>query len=283
MRPHQVLSASVELLYGPYDGILVGQVRYRSHGRFEGWRVDVRRNRDDDLNVVGHGSGFELRTGFDHVFDARAFVRLDHGFDPNQRLDMRVQTVRHQVEFSVGRDEGNGAIVFEPRKADALMEFDVLQFYGLAASRLVGAPGGLEHELVVESQLELGHSRQERLHLHGAIDLGVQHGPVGGHQQVELLDDVQEDFVLLVLDAFRSPRDGIGERNGRFGFGVLRHAVGILRDEGSEDVGIERLRHAVVHGLVEQFVNDDEVVADGLLLERAEVILEKLRQLVQER
>ena len=42
---------------------------------------------------------------------------------------------------------------------------------------------------------------EEALHLHGSNDLAVEHGPVAGHEQVELLHHVQKDLVLAVLDS----------------------------------------------------------------------------------
>ena len=39
------------------------------------------------------------------------------------------EAVVHEVEFAVGRDEGNGAVVLEPRQPHALVELDVLQLH----------------------------------------------------------------------------------------------------------------------------------------------------------
>ena len=56
----------------------------------------------------------------------------------------------------------------------------------------------------------------------------------------------------------------------------------LLGDVLLEDLGLGRLRVAKVHHLVEQLVYDDEVVADGFLLEDLEVLGEDLDDLVQE-
>lgn len=37
----------------------------------------------------------------------------------------------------------------------------------------------------------------------------------------------------------------------------------------------------MIHGLIEEFVNDDEVIPNRLLVERSEVVLEERRELVQ--
>jgi len=104
------------------------------------------------------------------------------------------------------------------------VEFDVLQLDGFD---FVGrATRGLKHQLVVQTQLQLGHATEETLHLDAADDLAVQHGAVAGHEDVELLDNVQKDFVLAMLDAFGAPRHGVGEGN-RWARGALQ-AVTLL-------------------------------------------------------
>ena len=45
---------------------------------------------------------------------------------------MSVQSVGHEFELSVRWNEGNGSVVFETRKSDALMELHVLQLNRLA-------------------------------------------------------------------------------------------------------------------------------------------------------
>ena len=56
----------------------------------------------------------------------------------------------------------------------------------------------------------------------------------------------------------------------------------LLGDVFLEDLCFCGLRVAVVHHLVEKFVDDDKVVPDGLLLERFEVLGEHLDDFVQE-
>lgn len=58
--------------------------------------------------------------------------------------------------------------------------------------------------------------------------------------------------------------------------------MGLLCDVFLENLGLGGLRIAKVHHFVEQFVDDDKVVADGLLLECLEVLGEDLDNLVQE-
>ena len=267
----------MKLLNRPDNGILIGQVGDVADGALEGGTVDIGGHGNDDLDIVGDTPGLELGPGLDHILDPRALVGLNHRLDPDERLDVGVETVGHEVELSVGRDEADGAVVLEAGQPHTLMELDVLHLDGLvatAAPGLVGPARGLENEFVVEPELELGHAGEKGPHLDGAVDLAVQHGAIGRHEEVELLDDIEEDFVLLVLDALRPPADGVGEGHGGFGLEVLRHAIALLRDEGAEDGGVERLGHAVVHRLVQQFVDAYKVVAYGFFLQRSEVVFE---------
>lgn len=50
------------------------------------------------------------------------------GFCPDQRLHLGVESVRHEFKFAVGRDEGDGAVVFEARQPDTLVELNVFHF-----------------------------------------------------------------------------------------------------------------------------------------------------------
>ncbi len=272
---HEELLAAAELLDLPDDGALLGRVVNRADVGAEARRVGVVGDGNDNLDVVGGATALELGAGLEHVLDARPAVGLDNALDPDERLDLRVEAVRHELEFAVGRNEADGAVVLEAREAHALVELDVLHLDGLAARR---APCRLEHDLVVEPQAQLGHARQIALHLDGAQDLGAQHVAVGRHQQVERLDDVEEHLVLAVPDALGAPRHGIGHGDGRSG--LYLELVRLLRDVFLQDLGLGRLRVAKVHHLVEKLVDDDEVVADGFLLERLEVLGEDLDNLV---
>ena len=57
---------------------------------------------------------------------------LNDGLAPNKRFDLGVQSVGHELEFAVGRNEGYSAVGFETGEANALVEFDVFHFDGFA-------------------------------------------------------------------------------------------------------------------------------------------------------
>jgi len=70
----------------------------------------------------------------DHVLDPAVCVSLNHRLDPDQRLDVRVESVRHQLKLSIRRNERDGPVVVKPRQTDTLVKLDVFQLNGLALS-----------------------------------------------------------------------------------------------------------------------------------------------------
>lgn len=42
---------------------------------------------------------------------------------------MSVEAIGHELELSVGRDKGDGAVVFKAGQTDALVELHILQLY----------------------------------------------------------------------------------------------------------------------------------------------------------
>lgn len=98
-------------------------------------------------------------------------MRLDDTFHPNQRLHLCVQPVAHKFELAVRRDEANCAVILEPGESNTLVELDILHLDGLASGR---ATSGLKHDLVVQTQPQLGHTTQVAFHFDGAQNLGPQ-------------------------------------------------------------------------------------------------------------
>jgi len=146
-------------------------------------------------------------TNLKHVFDPRTRVTFDHALHPDQRLDLGIQAVAHELKFSIGRDETYSTIVLEPRQPHTLMEFDVLHFDSFPSARPSSI---LEHDFVVESQAQLRHARKVTFHLDGTENLRAQHVAVAVDEKVQRFNHVQEDFVLAVADPFGTPTDGVG-------------------------------------------------------------------------
>lgn len=54
------------------------------------------------------------------------------GLAPDQGLDLGIESVGHQLKFSVWRDKGNGPVILKPGESDTLMKLDILHFDRLA-------------------------------------------------------------------------------------------------------------------------------------------------------
>lgn len=274
---HEKLLVAAKLLDLPDDGALLGGVVDGADVGAEARGVGIVGDGDDDLDVVGGGAALELGLGLEKVLDTGARVGLDGALDPDEGLDLGVEAVGHELELAVRGDEGYRAVILEAGESDALVELDVLHLDGLAAG---AAARRLEHDLVVEAEPQLGHAAEVALHLDGAQDLGPEDVAVGRDKQVEALDDVEEDLVLAVPDALGAPRDGVGHGDWRACLDL--ELVRLLSDVLLQDLSLGRLRVAKVHHLIKELVDDDEVVADRLLLEDLEVLGEDLDQLVEE-
>ena len=97
------------------------------------------------------------------------------------------------------------------------------------------------------------------------------------YQNIDRLNDVQENFIFTIFQSFRSPGHGIGQCDRHSGRDFTLRLLALLRDEFLEDFAVGRLGIAKVHHLVQQFVDDDKVVADALLLKFLEIFLENLK------
>jgi hypothetical protein len=103
------------------------------------------------------------------------------------------------------------------------VELHVLHLDGFASR---GAAGGFEHGFVVEAEAEFGHPGEVALHFYGAEDFGAQDVAGGADEEVERFDNVEEDFVFAVADAFAAPGDGVCDGDG--GAGGSFEFVGFL-------------------------------------------------------
>ncbi len=110
---HDVLGLAGELFDAPNDAVFVRHILHFADAGFERRRVSVRRHRNDDFHVIGGTAALEVTLGFDGVLHARVRVRFDHGLNPDQRAHLRVETVHHQIELAVRRDERNRAVVLK--------------------------------------------------------------------------------------------------------------------------------------------------------------------------
>lgn len=144
-----------ELLYRPFQGIVLGDIDCVSCGSVEGWTLHVFRDGHKDVHVVSNALLLVVAL---HLYDESNFGIggvLDDDVDCEERLDANVQTIAHEFELAIGRNEGDESLVLEATQPDALMELDIVELncfvFGCPPLCLVVC-------LVVESQLEIGHS-----------------------------------------------------------------------------------------------------------------------------
>ncbi|GIX62848.1 cob(I)yrinic acid a,c-diamide adenosyltransferase [Babesia caballi] len=290
-RVERELLLALELLDAPHNHVAIRQVLGRADGGLERRALHVRRHRNVELHVLGDGLGLELRNRADREVDARGGLVVHQDVAREERLDVTVDAICHELELAVRRDEGDGPVRLEALQLDALVELYVLHVDGF---HVVGAAGGdaagggsatrrrhLEHRLVVHAQKHLRHAREVGLHFEAAADLRAEHRSRHGDHDVQALHHVEEYLVLLVLDPLPAPRDGVGHGRGRPD-GVGGQLVEAVANALPEDADFRGLRVAVVEHLVEQLVYDDEVLADALLPQGLEVALQDLDEAVEE-
>lgn len=285
MKPE--LLVACELLDGPLEGVVLGHVDRAAGGRVEAGGLDVLGHRHVDVHVVGDALLLVVAL---HLYDEPDLgvrgVLHDH-VHREQRLHADVQPVAHQLELAVGRDEGHQSLVFEAAETHALVELYVVELHGLV---LAGPALRLVVGLVVEAELEVGHPGELAVGVDHPDDLALDDVVGGADEHRQLLHHVQEELVLGVLDALLPPGDHVGDLPGRIDRAVellllgegVGELVGLGLDEPLEQLDLCGLRVAVVHHLVEQLVDNNEVIADGLLLHIFEVALEDCHEGVEE-
>lgn len=98
------------------------------------------------VRVCKVGAGY---TYLEHVLYPASRVALDDALDPNQRLDLCVQPVAHELEFSVRWDKADGPVVLESTQPHALVELDIFHLDRLSSRRPTSR---FEHDLIVQAQ-----------------------------------------------------------------------------------------------------------------------------------
>mmetsp|Transcript_4440 Transcript_4440/g.19909 ORF Transcript_4440/g.19909 Transcript_4440/m.19909 type:complete len:307 (+) Transcript_4440:1830-2750(+) len=146
--------------------------------------------------------------------------------------------------------------------------------------------------LIVQADDELGHAREERLHLDDPGDGRLEHHPFRRHEQRHGLDDVEVHLVLLVRQVWRAPLHGSGDLHRHLlrlalilvrRRWVIRGAIRSLSDERLQHLRGGDLRVAVVADLVEELVDYDKVGLEHILVELVKVRLEERDEVMHER
>ncbi len=222
-----------------------------------------------------------------HLQTPRAGL-FDGGEDPEGGAVLPRKTVIDHDEFPIGREEGEGPAVLEFGEVDAIVKGYIVEHDRAVIARLARS-GRFDDEVLVERQPQLRIARQVGFHLNAPINGAIHHMAIVGEDDIEPLQDVHEDLILLVLvDGFALGVDPANDgfvhsiRTGSFGvdhFARVGHGLhddGLVVHEGLERFRPRELRVAVVDHLVEEFVEQDEVFANGLLGQGAAVVLEHL-------
>lgn len=138
---------------------------------------------------------------------------------------------------------------------------------------------GLHDDFVVDAELAVGHAAQVGLHQYAAGHVRGQHLALRRHEQIDVLEHVQEQLVAAVLDAVAPPADLAGHLGRDLHLLLLGLRLDArLRDERLQHARVAVLRVPEVQYLVQQLVDEHEVVLDVLLVDLAEVRLHHLRE-----
>lgn len=97
-----------------------------THVGLEYWGVHIWGHWHDDVDVVGDRLRFELSLGLDEVLNLATSEVFNDTVSPDEWFHMRVNSVRHQVELTIWRDEANAPLAFEFVQSHTLMELDIL-------------------------------------------------------------------------------------------------------------------------------------------------------------
>ena len=125
----------------------------------------------------------EVGLGLDKVVDGGGLLG-GGDLHPDERPHLRVQTVGHEVELAVRRNERDRLVVVEGGQTHALVEVHVFQIDVVTVlARLQLVIAHVKADLVVQAytseagrdqtQLEFGHAGQTDLHFNGTHDLAV--------------------------------------------------------------------------------------------------------------
>lgn len=272
-RRHQIdisrkhaLCLSGEALHPPNDSLLLRLVLGPTERVLNLCLGRIFRNGDLDHNVrrkelIGKVGNHLKIDRYPRV----ALFLLNGRDDSKGQIDIVVDAIPHQLELSIGGDEGDGPIGIELAQPDAPMEGAVVDLH----PRLPHVAALLlNDELVVETKLALRHARELGIHLHLSRDLIAQDLARRGEEQIDTLQHIDVHLILLVADALPPPVDGTGNLTGQ-----LRRLRLVLRpDVAQVDVQPQHVDGAVlriskVHGLVHQLVDERHVVPHGVLVE----------------
>lgn len=149
----------------------------------------------------------------------------------------------------------------------------------------------IEEFLVIESQYEIRGAGEVALHLQSAFNLALDDLSIGGYEHIDLLHNIQISLILAIFISPWSPRD-LGAHGADHLLAILLllfHIFGLdqfemlSQDRLLEHLNLRCLGVAVVHNLIEELINHNEVVFDALSLQSLEILNQDFLNIVQKR
>ena len=86
------------------------------------------------------------------------------------------------------------------------MEFNIIKFNQFVSWLL---SSHFEKLFVVKAKFKLGHTAQSRSHLYSSKNFRLQYITIVRYKDIQLLYNIQENFIFLMLDTICSPVDNI--------------------------------------------------------------------------
>mmetsp|Transcript_12864 Transcript_12864/g.21348 ORF Transcript_12864/g.21348 Transcript_12864/m.21348 type:complete len:341 (+) Transcript_12864:43-1065(+) len=248
------LCLSWETLDTPYNSLLFGFVFGSSKQGLDLGLGSILGDGDLDHNV----SRKELvrKVGNDLEIDGNSRMSMFLLYRRNEskgHIDIVCHTVSHQLKFTIWWNKGNGTIGVKLSQTNTTMKGTVINFNTrFALSRIFP----LNHQLVIQTKLALGHARQLGIHLNLTRHFVSQDTSRRRQQEIDAFQDVNVYFISLVLDTLTSPINSSGNltRQLRWLRLILWLDIAQVNVE-TQHVNSTILRISKVHCLIHQFIN----------------------------
>ena len=210
--------------------------------------------------------------------------------DAEGQVDVLGDTVLHQLELAIRRNEGDGTVLVELAQTHTAVEGAIIDLDARALTAAVALSLLLvgDEQLIIQTETTLGHARQERLHHNLTDHFAAKHSAGLRDEQIHTLQSVDEHLVLTVRDTFttpayhtwmkRLPIDGTGDLR-RDGAGVF---LDVFRSSTQTDEHLHQINcavlgvavvqhfytsHADTNTTIEDFVHDGETLTQVILIQ----------------
>jgi len=119
---------------------------------------------------------------------------LNAGKDAKGRRELARHAIIQDAKFAVRRNKGKRSRRLPFRHVDAIVKVHVVDRDRSVATRV-----SAHDQVFVECEAQLRVSGEVGFHLDASVDRTVEHVSVVGEQDVEALENVDKDFVFLVV------------------------------------------------------------------------------------